>query len=335
LHTCNNKMVLVLRLEGVFTSTIGSFPLDDTVDNRRKCIDDLINVGIDFPAYPQLTEMNRQFLDDLLDQNVGLVFENGEYRLSDEDIREPESVPGLDILLWTIQYLEEKGIRRRVRIKAPITGPFTLASSIRRGKGIFPFNTAVSNPRLVRQIADVVAMCCREASKYAEMIAIDEPILTLIVGSRAIIGYKEEDIIGIFNDLREACGERIVGTHICGRISPRLGNLLLKTDLDFLSHEFHDTPQNIEVYQPEELKKSEKILSVGCLSSSNAHVESVDEILDLMLRFKDYDDCIIFTPDCGFRKLSARNLSKEEAYIISIRKLKNMVEAARRFSSIG
>jgi len=325
--------VSALRLEGVFTSTIGSFPLDDTVDNRRKCVDDLISVGIDFPAYPQLTDMDKQFLDDLLDQDVGLIFENGEYKLSGEDLKDPRSVPGLDILLWTIQYLEKTGMRRKVRIKAPITGPFTLASCIRRGKGIFPFNTAVSNLRLVRQIADIVMICCREASRYAEMIAIDEPILSVIVGSRSIFGY-EEDIIRIFNDLREACGERIVGTHICGRISPKLSSILLKTSLDFLSHEFHDTPKNIEVYQPEELRKNEKILSVGCVSASNAHVETVDEILDLMVRFRDYDDCIIFTPDCGFRKLSARNLSKEEAYTISIRKLKNMVEAARRFSSL-
>ena len=322
-----------LQLEGVFTSTIGSFPLDDTIDNRRKCVDDLISVGIDFPAYPQLADMDKQFLDDLLDQDVGLIFENGEYKLSGEDLKDPRSVPGLDILLWTIQYLEKTGMRRKVRIKAPITGPFTLASCIRRGKGIFPFNTAVSNLRLVRQIADIVMIFCREASRYAEMIAIDEPILSVIVGSRSIFGY-EEDIIRIFNDLREACGERIVGTHICGRISPKLSSILLKTSLDFLSHEFHDTPKNIEVYQPEELRKNEKILSVGCVSASNAHVETVDEILDLMVRFRDYDDCIIFTPDCGFRKLSARNLSKEEAYTVSIRKLKNMVEAARRFSSL-
>jgi len=325
--------VSALQLEGVFTSTIGSFPLDDTIDNRRKCVDDLISVGIDFPAYPQLADMDKQFLDDLLDQDVGLIFENGEYKLSGEDLKDPRSVPGLDILLWTIQYLEKTGMRRKVRIKAPITGPFTLASCIRRGKGIFPFNTAVSNLRLVRQIADIVMICCREASRYAEMIAIDEPILSVIVGSRSIFGY-EEDIIRIFNDLREACGERIVGTHICGRISPKLSSILLKTSLDFLSHEFHDTPKNIEVYQPEELRKNEKILSVGCVSASNAHVETVDEILDLMVRFRDYDDCIIFTPDCGFRKLSARNLSKEEAYTVSIRKLKNMVEAARRFSSL-
>jgi len=180
--------VSALRLEGVFTSTIGSFPLDDTVDNRRKCIDDLISVGIDFPAYPQLTDMDKQFLDDLLDQDVGLIFENGEYKLSGEDIKEPRSVPGLDILSWTTQYLEKTGMKRKVRIKAPITGPFTLASCIRRGKGIFPFNTAVSNRRLVRQIADIVMMCCREASRHAEMIAIDEPILSVIVGSRSIFG---------------------------------------------------------------------------------------------------------------------------------------------------
>ncbi|RJS87689.1 hypothetical protein CW705_10065 [Candidatus Bathyarchaeota archaeon] len=124
----------------------------------------------------------------------------------------------------------------------------------------------------------------------------------------------------------------MVGTHICGRISPKLADLLLRTELDFLSHEFYDTPENIDVYSPKRLKESGKILSVGCLSTKNPQIETVDEILKVMEKFRDYGECLIFTPDCGFRKLLANNLDKEGAYEISIKKLRNMVQAARKFA---
>lgn len=320
-----------LRLNGILTSTIGSFPLDDTLPNRKKCLDDLLNIGIDFPAYPQLRDMDKQFLGDLVTQDIGVTLEDGTYKLKAKNIEEPTSPPGLSPLFWTIHYLKNLGIRGRVQIKAPITGPFTLASYIQKGSGVFPFNTAASDPKLVGQIANIVKRCCEEASKYAEMISIDEPIISIIIGSRTIFSHKEEDIIKIFNELKEACGNRIVGTHICGRISPKLGDLLLRTELDFLSHEFYDMPVNAEVYPPRKLIESGKILSVGCVSTKNPQVETPDEILKVMRRFRNYGDCLIFTPDCGFRKLLTYNLNKEEAYVISMKKLKNMVEAAKKF----
>ena len=323
-----------LRLQGIFTSTIGSFPLDDTVHNRKRCLKDLLRSEIDFPAYPQLKDMDKQFLEDLVAQDVGVVIESGTYRLKNKHLREEIPPPGLDPLLWTIRYLKSLGLEGKVRIKAPIVGPYTLASyiHIQARINVFPFNTAASDPELVRQLADVIKKCCREASRYAEMISIDEPILGILIGSRATFGHKEEEVIEIMNGLKEACGERIVGTHICGRISPKLADLLLRTELDFLSHEFYDTPENIDVYSPKRLKESGKILSVGCLSTKNPQIETVDEILKVMEKFRDYGECLIFTPDCGFRKLLANNLDKEGAYEISIKKLRNMVQAARKFA---
>ena len=322
-----------LRLNGVFTSTIGSFPLDDGVQNRKKCLDDLLRIGIDFPAYPQLKDMDEQFIGDLLNQNVGIISENGKYKLKEGLILGDFHPPGLEPLLWTVHYLEELGLRGRVRIKAPVIGPFTLASYIQIGKGVFPLNTAASDLRLVEEFASIIEKCCKEASLHAEIVSIDEPILSVIVGSRIIFRYGDDEIIKILNRLKEACMDRLVGTHICGRISPKLADLLLRTDLDFLSHEFYDTPRNIDVYPPERLRRSGKILSVGCLSTKNPRVEAVDEILAVMRRFRDHGESLIFTPDCGFRRLLTRNLDKEEAYLISVEKLTNMVKAAEKFTA--
>ena len=300
----------------------------------KRCINDLLNIGIDFPAYPQLRDMGEQFLEDLTIQDSGIKAEGDTYRVESGRLKEDVSPPGLSPLLWTIQYLEEKGIREKVQVKAPITGPFTLASYIQTGIGVFPFNTAISNPRLIMQITHILQKSCKEASRHAEMISIDEPVLGVIVGSRTIFGYEEKEIIRIFNMLKESCGDKIVGTHICGRISPKLADILLRTNLDFLSHEFYDTPENIRVYSPRTLKESKKVLSVGCLSTKNPKIESSDEILKFMKKFHEYGDCLIFTPDCGFRKLLTNGLKSEESYTISIRKLRNMVKAAKKFASL-
>lgn len=321
-----------MKLRGFYTSTIGSFPLDDSESNRKRCLKDLINLGIDFPVYPQLTDMGKQFLDDLVKQNCGITAKSGRYMLSDSEIGLSAQPPGLEPFQWTTKYLKEKNLK--MNVKAAITGPFTLASYIEIGLGTAPFNTAISNIKLIDYLAKIISESCSVASKEASMISIDEPILSVIVGKRIPFKYGEEDIIRIFDALREKCGEIPVGIHVCGKISPKLAGLLLKTSMDFLSHEFHDIPENLRVFNPEHLKESEKILSVGCISSKNHYVESVQEILDLMNRFKSYGDCLIFTPDCGFRNLIIEG-SKEKGYEVAIKKLKNMVEATVKFKEFA
>jgi len=320
-----------LRADGVHTSVIGSYPLEDSPANRARCIEDLLRVGIDFPAYPQLFDMGKQFLDDLVKQDIGIASEGHWYTLRANELREDGSPPGLEPFFWSVRYLEERGVRETINLKAAITGPFTLASYIQTRSGMFPSNTALSSPELVKQLSSILSKSCEKASSEAAVISIDEPILGTIVGARILFGHSDEDIVQAYSSLKKACKQRLVGTHICGRLSPRLAEILLKTDLDFLSHEFHDSPQNKEIYSPEKLEEAGKVLSVGCLSSRNPRAESSEEILRTMEEFRRYGSNLIFTPDCGFRPLRVLG-SEEEGYQISIRKLRNMVEAARRFN---
>jgi len=313
---------------GYYTSTIGSFPLLDSEVNRERCLRDLIELGIDYPAYPQLIDMEKQFLDDLASQNSGIILERGKYRLINREINVDVKPPGLEPFLWTVNYIWRRGLK--VKIKAPIIGPFTLASYIRVGDGVSLFDTALSDITLVKQIAQIISETSKVVSRKAEIISIDEPILSIVVGLKIPFKYSESDVISVLNDVRNSCKSVLSGIHVCGRIAPNLANILLRTNMDFLSHEFHDTPNNIRAYSPEEVRKSGKILSVGCLSSRNPIVESVEEILAVMKKFREYGDCIIFTPDCGFRNLIV-NGSREEGYKISMRKLKNMVDAAAIF----
>ena len=321
-------------IKGIYTATIGSFPLEDSIESRVRCLRDLLNVGIDFPNYPQLVEMGEQFLEDLVKECNILRGEKGGYMLEGDRLEPPSSPPGVEPFNWALNYLKERGLHKKVRLRASITGPFTLASyiEIREGR-TFPFNRAVSEIELVRQLSEAVSMSCRSVAEGASMISIDEPVLSMIVGLRIPFNYGEEEIVDIYNSLKRSCGKVPVGTHICGRISPRLAETLLQTDLDFLSHEFHDTPKNFEVYKPDDVRRSGKIISVGCVSSKNPKVETVKEILNIVeASIKRYGCNIIFTPDCGFKKLIPEG-SRELGYRASIKKLKNLVHAVRKVRS--
>lgn len=320
-----------LNLRDIKTSTIGSFPLADSLANRRRCLEALIKIEIDYPAYPQLIDMGKQFLDDLVDQDNGVTFIDGKYKLKGKEIETDLPSIGLEPFMWTIRHLKNTNRKSCITLRAPITGPFTLASYIETGPGVFPFNTAASNPLLIQQLTNELSKSCRVASKMASMISIDEPILGVIVGSKKAFGCAEDDIIETYNHLKKSCGNRIVGTHICGRISSRLANLLVLTDLDFLSHEFYDEPKNAKVYSPKKLEDNGKVLSVGCISTKDPTVESPKQILKFMNQYKMYGFPLMFTPDCGFSNLPTRKAEPEGAYWTSVKKLKNMVKAARRY----
>jgi methionine synthase II (cobalamin-independent) len=324
-----------LRLSGVHTSTIGSFPLDDSAANRKRCLDDLLALKIDFPAYPQLCDMGEQFLGDLAQHNSGIRAVNGRFRLEKKSIQHEGPPPGLEPLYKTIRQLEEKGIRQKVKLKAAITGPFTLASYIETEGEVFPFNTAASSLNLVKQLAQVISKSCQAVSKEVSIVSIDEPILSVMVGTRTAFGYLDQDIIDIYDSLKEACENRIVGTHICGKISPKLASILLRTELDFISHEFYDTPENANKYNNDMFQEADKTLSVGCVSTRKPKVESPREILSVMKRFDEYREALIFTPDCGFRKLLISGLPLEAAYEISISKLRNVMKAVKMFQASG
>jgi len=300
-----------MTLAGLHTATIGSFPLDDSEGNRARILDDLVGLEIDFPNYPQLIEMGEQFL---------------------EDIRRGTSPPGLESFNWAVEYLEGKNRRGEVKLKACMTGPFTLASYVKMERppssGMPLSDTALASRGEVGRLTEVLAESCRALGGGASMVFIDEPILSLMVGrSRILLGYEGDDIVHAYNRLRDACGDVPVGSHICGRISPLLADTLLETDLDILSHEFFDTPENFALYDRKGLKERGKTLAVGCVSTRRPRVEDVGEIRSLMEKARErYGENLLFTPDCGFKNLIV-DRSREAGYRISLQKLRNMVTA--------
>ncbi len=69
--------------EGLFTTIVGSWPLSNKPENMIKVFSDLIEVGIDFPCYPQLISMISQFLSPLTKSVDQLEEENEKFYLYD------------------------------------------------------------------------------------------------------------------------------------------------------------------------------------------------------------------------------------------------------------
>ncbi len=291
---------------GPFTATMGSFPLEDSEENREKVMQDLIRLKIDFPNYPQLQDMGTQFL---------------------RDIERGVHPPGIEPFEWTLQYLQRNRLLRKVRLKACITGPFTLSSYLLTRD---QYQTPLRDQKLA-QFTTLLEDTCRKIGRNAQLVFIDEPILSLIFGKKQILyGYSKEDVITTFNRLRESIGKVMVGTHICGRISPLLAQTLLHTDLDILSHEYHDTPQNFTQYQPRDVQENDKILAMGCVSTKQMMVESILEIYSFMKKATEkYGSNLIFTPDCGFGTLFTEE-SQQASYEIALQKLLHMIKAIDR-----
>ncbi len=55
--------------------------------------------------------------------------------------------------------------------------------------------------------------------------------------------------------------------HVCGRISPKLRDILLQTDVKILDHEFTTNEKNFEIFQKEHFEDTDKFLALGTVKS--------------------------------------------------------------------
>jgi 5-methyltetrahydropteroyltriglutamate--homocysteine methyltransferase len=322
----------------MYTSHVGSFPLPHSDENVVRVFHDLIAIGVDYPPYPQLRDFISIFLNPL--SEIGLISEfNGVFSLS-KPISDDYSFPLLKPRILEAELVAEIIRVEKSSFKAVrgcVTGPFTLASQIQltpEKKDIF--SSTLSKKNFVLQY---MVNLVRRYVEYLhneigfKFIVVDEPILSVIVGSnRILFGYTAEDIINAFNTILS--GVDFAGVHVCGLIPPMLKNILLNTGcIKILDHEFKDTPRNIEVYRFDELERYDKFISFGCVSSKNPNVESEDDIAKLInVGVERFGDRLIMVkPDCGFRGLIGYFKNPEDAYKVSIEKLKQIVNVAKKF----
>ncbi|MET1160079.1 MAG: methionine synthase [Thermoprotei archaeon] len=315
------------------TSHVGSFPLPFSLENVSRIIDDLWRIGLSAPPYPQLRSFIDIFLDPLVRESILRRSSDFYFLVNKEEIKQLEHLePVIPEAKYAIEYVRRKGYGFKW-FRGPVTGVFTLASRIYVEKNIDKgFSaTLLREKNLLTYLEHYVHKSLESLSKLGyNVLFIDEPVLGVIVGTRKIIlDYKPEEIIEVINRVFDNIpGEH--GIHVCGRISPRLFEILVNTDrLDILNFEFHDNPRNTESINAELLASSDKKLSPGVASSKNPRIESVDEVKKLLMKIGELADWRIdlVSADCGFSGLSVESGNPDEAYEIGLKKLRNIVLA--------
>lgn len=334
--------------EGLFTTIVGSWPLSNKPENMVKIFSDLIELGIDFPCYPQLISMISQFLSPLAKLVDQIEEKNGKFYLSN-DFKIPKNPIALEYGKFITEYFNERrSLLEKIKgTKACLTGPLTLASEIilkgEVAQGIKP--RVFSEPRaiMVDWIVEKIAEVMKQVGKaYNDMgidiISMDEPLLGVLVGRKPIF-HSEEFIVEILNkSISEITN--LSSIHVCGRISPKLRDILLQTDVKILDHEFTTNEKNFEIFQKEHFEDTDKFLALGTVKSMfgpqngygiNDYVEKIDFLEKYLKKaINQYGkENLIIKPDCGFLPLKD-TFGENNGYKISISKVRNMVKALNK-----
>jgi len=334
--------------EGLFTTIVGSWPLSNKPENMVKVFSDLIELGIDFPCYPQLISMISQFLSPLAKIVDQIEEENDKFYLSN-DFKIPKNPIALEYGKFINEYFNERRyLREKIRgTKACLTGPLTLASEIllkgEVAQGIKP--RVFSEPRgiMVDWVVEKLAEVMKQVGKaYNDMgidiISMDEPLLGVLVGRKPLF-HSEEFIVEILNKSISEISN-LSSIHVCGRISPKLRDILLQTDVKILDHEFTTNEKNFEIFQKEHFEDTDKFLALGTVktlfgpekgNSINDYVEKIDFLEAYIKKAIDQygKENLIIKPDCGFLPLKD-TFGEKNGYEISISKVRNMVKALNR-----
>lgn len=228
------------------------------------------------------------------------------------------------------------------QLRAPITGPFTLASRIYLsddiGKGLS--STCISRKELV---LDIISRFVVNVVKYVSelgynIVFLDEPVFNYIIGSKKILfDYKEEEIIDTIDRITSSVQNIEYGIHVCGRLNIRIIGLLTQIPrIRYINIELYDSPSNLNLISKEVLEKNDKYLAPGIVSSQKLMIESVDEATNLLINAygKSGGRIDLISADCGFRGLRGALGDREKEYDIAIAKLRTVVESVRRVEAM-
>lgn len=329
-----------MKLPGgrVLTSHVGSVPLPHSLENARRAFEDMVRAGVDAPPYPQMRSFVDMYLEPLAEAGLlersgaRFVPKGGVRALLDADPPEPEVPPEARVAL---QLAGRLGVRL---LRAPVTGPFTLAAMVSKdGKPVLEHSLLTVKEAVTGFLTGYVAgLVKRFAEAGYGVVVVDDPMLSNIVGRRVtLFGYTDDDIVAVYETALSRAGDALKGVHVCGLLSPRVPELLASVpSLDFLNHEFKESPRNLELGWKPLLEKHGKFLAPGVLSSRRPVVESVGETLDLLRKIASragHENINLVSADCGFAALATGG--REEAYDVAVRKWRVLARAVARFSS--
>ncbi len=316
------------------SSHVGSFPLDYSLNNIERVLRDLDSINLDVPPYPQLRGFVEIYLEPLLEAGV-VKYERGFYYSSPGNLYSWRGGVRVSEAEYTVKYTRDQKLGFK-GLRAPITGPFTLASRVYLSRE----STDLSNTMLAQR--EVVSGFFKEyVSLFAEymsklgyiVIFLDEPVLGVIVGTRRnLYGYSDVDIIEVLDYVAKHASNVEVGVHVCGRIHRRLLEILVQVSrVRYFSLEFHDNPVNINVLDKSLLERYDKIISPGIVSTRTPRLESEEEVYTLLEKVYSATGgrVDLVSGDCGFGGLKGALNSREEEYQLALLKLERVVKACK------
>ncbi len=318
------------------TSHVGSFPLSYSRENVERVLRDLAEVGIDVPPYPQLRSFVDIFMEPL--ESRGLVRrERGFYFSDAKSLEERPPAVKIEEAELSVELARRLGFSG---LRGPVTGAFTLASRtyLSRDTSLGVRATALADPDLVSGFFREYA---ERAVRYLSglgysVVFLDEPALTLVVGRKAMYGWTEDSIVELLSRVARAAWGSEVGVHVCGRLSPKIVELLAMADgVKYLSFEFHATPANVELLRRDLLEQYDKVVSPGIVSTTSLRVESAEEAYRTLAAVyeKTGGRVDLVSADCGFGGLRGALGDEEKEYELALSKLRVVVEATKRLAS--
>jgi 5-methyltetrahydropteroyltriglutamate--homocysteine methyltransferase len=292
------------------TTVVGSYPIflnedflikayerkeDVFLGIINQSVRDMLNAGIDIVSTGQVrTDMISEFTRGL----AGI-----------EEKRNEHYVHSKVKFIFPITLNDIKFVKNLIpsekKIKAPITGAFTLAKNC-----TIIFESGYKGvEELAFDFAEALNKEARAIEPYADIIQIDEPFF-----SQEFPKYAKDLISTVRRGVKKP-----IALHVCGDVS-EICEELSEFEVDILDYEFTTNPDLLEKISKLNFKQK---IGYGCVNSSSLNVEPVDEIAKNIEKaiFLLGEERIILDPDCGMRLLP-----KEVAYA----KLSNMVEARNR-----
>ena len=334
--------------QGFFTTVVGSLPLNNTNSNMLMAFNDLIQIGIDYPCYPQLISMIDQFLSPLAENLDQLEEEKNRFYLN-SDFKIPKKPFPLKYGEFIQDFFNNNPqlLKKIKGTKACLTGPFTLATEIllkgeiSRGikPRIFAEPRAIMVDWIIEKFAEILKQTGKAYNKMGiDIISVDEPSLGLLVGRKTLF-HSEDFFIKIINKAISGI-KNLSSIHVCGRISPFLRDLLLKTNVKILDHEFTTIEENFEIFRKEHFADTDKYLALGTVNSKfvpndrleiKDYIEEINYLENYIRKAADLygKENLIIKPDCGFLPLRD-SFGEKAGYEIATRKIKNMVLALNK-----
>ena len=275
----------------LLTTAVGSYPPGDLPPKHavRRAVEDQIAAGIDLISDGQVrADMISRFAEGI----PGFEQEpDGKWTLAAPPDVPKEPLAAGDYLLARLL------ARGRATVKGVLTGPVTLAYSVRLAHGV-PYRDN-GDSHLILRLASILA---REAAALvaagAEVVQIDEPLLPLAVQKGFDLSIAEQA-------LREVVAMVPFSIlHSCGDIRPIAYELLTMPVLALnVAGAQYDL---LGAFDADDLESAGMRLIYGCIDTQAAEPDSRQTIQERIERAVEHlgEKHLWLSPDCGLRRHS-------------------------------